>query len=267
MMKSNFWDDMIRKIGIREDLVLIPGAPSLVNKYMDFLQKKALIPWLSLPEKGLALDVGTGIGRWASILSEGACFVIGIDISKEMVKIARQRVMKNNVDFIVSAAYALPLRSKSVDLSLSCTCLQHIIEEDEQEESLHEIARVTKQKILILELMSKTKKKKLFHYPMLITPKLKYISTLTKSGAKTVRDFGVDFLPFVKLIEDFRNFLLTILNVNVTSYGGSFTQRLLRSAYRTISALALLFSLPFNKLLNNPPSNVSMHVLLVANIK
>jgi hypothetical protein len=184
-----------------------------------------------------------------------------------MIKIAKRRTQNTTVHFIVASAYAIPLRSKSMDISLSCTCLQHIHEGEKQKEGIQEITRVTKSRILILELMSKTKRIKLTHYPTLITPKLEYVETLRKFGAKEIKEIGVDFLPLVKLIEDLRNFILAKLGVNVPSYGGSLKQRLMRGSYQILSVFALAFSLPLNKLIKNPSSNLTRHILLVVEMK
>jgi len=261
---SNFWDELVRKFGPREDIVIIPGAPTITNKYMDHLERRALIPQFSHSRGKMALDVGAGIGRWTSILSEKADHVIGIDISKAMIKIARSKLHKPNVDFVNATAYALPLRSKSVDLSLSCICIQHITSRDKQKRSIKEIARVTKSRILILELMSKTRRIKLTHYPTLIIPKSEYVKTLRNLEVEEISEIGVDFLPFVKLTEDLRNLILSKLRVNVPSYGGSRKQRLIRDSYQILSVFALVFSLPLNRVTSNPSSNLTRHVLLVA---
>lgn len=264
---SKFWNELVKRLGPREDIVIVPGAPAVTNKHMACFQKRVLMPQLCLSEGKIVLDVGTGIGRWALLLADEADQVIGIDISREMIKIAKERVKNSNVNFVVATAEAIPLRSNSVDLSLSCTCLQHISEKSKQKKGLHEITRVTKSKILILELMSKSKRIKLTHYPTLIIPRSEYVATLKKFGAKEVDDVGVDFLPFVKLIENLRNFLIVKLSLDVPSYGGSLKQRLLRNSYQIISVFALYFSLPFIKLITNPSSDLTRHTLLVAKIK
>lgn len=261
---SDFWNDVVRKFGPREDVINIPGAPSITNKYIDHLENKALAPYLLSFKGKTALDVGTGIGRWASLLAKKASYVIGIDISKEMIKIAKKRVNRPNVNFLVATAYAIPLRSNSVDLSLSCTCIQHIINKEKQQDSLHEITRVTRSRILLLELMSRSNLIRLTHYPTLIIPRVQYISTLKTSDVKSIADVGVDFLPIVKLIENFRNTLFTRLGIKATSYGGSLTQRALRNSYQIISVFALFFSLPFNKMVPSPSSDLTRHVLLIA---
>lgn len=260
---TNFWDDIIRRFGSREDVINIPGAPSITNKYIDHLENKVLAPHLSSFERKSVLDIGTGVGRWASLLAEKASHVVGIDISREMVKIAKKKVNGPNVDFLVATACAIPLRPDSVDVSLSCTCIQHIIDEDRQQESLHEITRVTRKKILLLELMSKSSLTKLTHYPTLVIPRVRYESAFKTPEVKSVANIGVDFLPFVKLVENCRNSLFKKLGVKVPSFGGSVEQEALRNSYQIISVFALFFSLPFNKMVSNPSSNLTRHVLLV----
>jgi len=51
------------------------------------------------------LDVGCGIGRLSSILKELGCIVYGVDISREMIEIAKRRV---DGIFKVASAYNLP---------------------------------------------------------------------------------------------------------------------------------------------------------------
>lgn len=264
---SNFWDDIVRKFTSGEDVINIPGAPIITNKYIDSLQRRVLIPQLSRFKGKTFLDVGTGIGRWGSQLAGKSCYVIGIDISREMIRVAKRNVNSPNVNFVVATAYAIPLRSNSIDLSLSCTCIQHIVDEDKQQQGLHEVVRVTRNKILILELMSKSKKTKLTHYPTLIIPRYQYVSALRLPWIESITDIGVDFLPFVKLTESLRNFLLVKLGIDVPSYGGSRKQQLLRKSYQMISVFFLFFSLPFSKLVTNPSSSLTRHTLLIARVR
>lgn len=259
---SNFWDEVIKRFGSRDDVVNIPAAPFITNKYIDRLQRKALVTHLLHFKGKVALDVGTGIGRWIPFLLKVTERVVGIDISKEMIRVAKSKGHPN-VAFIVAAAYALPFRSNSFDLSLSCTCIQHITDEAKHQKSLIEITRVTKNKILVLELMSNLRKIKLAHYPTLILPTSEYIMSFKKLGVKTINSVAVDFLPLVKLLENFRNSIFKRFSINVPSYGGSLKQQILRKSYQILSVFALSFSLPFNKIIKSPPSNLTRHVLLV----
>lgn len=260
---SDFWDEIVKRFGSKDDIVNIPGAPSITNRYIDYLQKKSLVTQLSQFKGKAALDIGTGIGRWIPFLSKAAEMVAGVDISREMIRIAKRKVRHVNVDFVVATAYALPFRSNSFDLSFSCTCIQHITDETKHQKSLIEISRVTRNKIFMLELMSKSRKIKLTHYPTIILPISEYVNFFRRLGVKAISDFGVDFLPLVKLLENFRNFLFNRFSTNVPSYGGTLKQRLLRNSYQILSVFALFFSLPFNKMIKCPSSNITRHVLLV----
>ena len=124
---SDFWDRLIEEFGTGEEIIGIPGAPLVTNKLNDKLQKRALLPQISRFSGKTAVDIGTGVGRWARFLSKDAELVVGIDISAKMIRIAKKRVRKENISYIRATASALPLRSESMDLSLTCTCLEHIV--------------------------------------------------------------------------------------------------------------------------------------------
>jgi ubiquinone/menaquinone biosynthesis C-methylase UbiE len=260
---SIFWDEIAKRFGAKDDVVNIPGAPFIINKYIDRFQKKCLIAQLSRFKGKMALDVGTGIGRWIPYLLNASEMVVGIDISKEMIRIAKNRIRHPDVAFIIATAYAMPFRSNSFDLTLSCTCLQHITDETEHQKSLIEISRVTKGKILVLELMSNSRKVRLTHYPTLILPISDYITSFKRFGVKIINSIGVDFLPLIKLLEIFRNFLFNKFSMTIPSYGGTFKQRFLRKSYQILSVFALFFSLPFNRIIKNPCCIFTRHVLLV----
>ncbi len=58
------------------------------------------------------LDVGTGTGFLASLLAELGHEVVGLDISKGMLNVARR---KTKVDFILGDAESLPFKDESFD--------------------------------------------------------------------------------------------------------------------------------------------------------
>ena len=62
------------------------------------------------------IDVGVGTGRFALPLSAIGFDVIGIDISKEMVRIAREKQFDN---FLFSDARSMPFRDQSFDAALA----------------------------------------------------------------------------------------------------------------------------------------------------
>jgi SAM-dependent methyltransferase len=74
------------------------------------------------PAEGLALDIGCGAGETALALADlrPRLSVIGVDLSEELVSVARGRVgARPNLSFQVGDAADPPVHEKSVDLFLS----------------------------------------------------------------------------------------------------------------------------------------------------
>lgn len=106
-----------------------------------------------LVEKGdgkLALDLGIGTGLFTQILREKGYRVIGVDISEEMLKIARKRgfeVIKHDLNF------PLPFEKESFDLVFSMTSIEFL---KDPTSLFNEIKRVLKSggKFLLITLNS-----------------------------------------------------------------------------------------------------------------
>jgi len=74
-----------------------------------------------------ALEIGCGMGRICLALSERFERVIGVDISEEMLRRARELVPDPRVDFRPTDGASLPeVADASVDLVLTFTVFQHI---------------------------------------------------------------------------------------------------------------------------------------------
>jgi len=80
------------------------------------------------PERAeVALEIGCGMGRICLALSERFDRVIGVDISEEMLRRARELVPDERVDFRHTDGASLPeVADSSVDLVLTFTVFQHI---------------------------------------------------------------------------------------------------------------------------------------------
>ena len=76
----------------------------------------------------VVLDLGCGVGRLTRVIAERAARVCGVDVSSEMVALARQHnAGLNNVEWIVGNGSDLePLPDQSFDLCLSHVVFQHI---------------------------------------------------------------------------------------------------------------------------------------------
>ncbi len=92
------------------------------------------------------LDVGCGTGRALKYLNDNhpTCTCIGVDISKELLKIAFNK--KCNGHLIQCDAYSLPLKSGSVDAAVAMGVLHHV---KDPNQVIREMLRVSKKAIFI----------------------------------------------------------------------------------------------------------------------
>ena len=76
------------------------------------------------------LDYGCGDGRNSLVLARRGAKVIALDISPDLIRVARQRLIVNNsmpnVELIVGSAHALPLPDDSVDIVFGMAILHHL---------------------------------------------------------------------------------------------------------------------------------------------
>jgi ubiquinone/menaquinone biosynthesis C-methylase UbiE len=93
------------------------------------------------------LDVGCGNGLFTVPMTEIFNFVVGIDISKAMIKRCREK--KANMDFIVASATNLPLKDNVFNAVLSLSLLQHLRTKQNVEKTLKEISRTATNGTLI----------------------------------------------------------------------------------------------------------------------
>lgn len=74
------------------------------------------------------IDVGTGTGRGAFLLSAAGAHVTGIDASEQMLALAKQRAIDTHatgVDFQVGDAHQIQFGDRSFDLAVSLRVLMH----------------------------------------------------------------------------------------------------------------------------------------------
>ncbi len=94
----------------------------------DKLEKQAidrLLPDITKPTR--LLEVGCGTGHWSRYFSDKGFEVTGIDISTEMIKIARQKQMPNN-RFEIADGRNLPFEDEGFDVAAAITVLEFTTE-------------------------------------------------------------------------------------------------------------------------------------------
>jgi len=95
------------------------------------------------------LDVCTGTGKQAFAFAKKGYDVIGIDLSEDMLKVAKKNNIYQNVKFEVTDATNLPFEDNSFDVSCVSFALHDMILTI-REKALKEIVRVTKPKGTIM---------------------------------------------------------------------------------------------------------------------
>lgn len=87
-----------------------------------------------------ALDIGCANGRHTELLTEHADRVIGLDLSGELLALARERVPRASL--IEGDAASLPIVDDAVGLALYVATLHHLPDRRLRRRSLDELARV-----------------------------------------------------------------------------------------------------------------------------
>jgi SAM-dependent methyltransferase len=87
------------------------------------------------------LDLASGEGYGAHLMSSVAAQVFGIELCPEAVAHAQSRYHGNNLEFLVGSCTVLPIADDSIDLVVSFETIEHIRDQDEM---LDEIRRVLK---------------------------------------------------------------------------------------------------------------------------
>lgn len=70
------------------------------------------------------MEVGAGTGNFLSLFREVAGSLLGVDLTHEMLRVARE--VHEGLDLVVGDGYALPFASGSVGLVTSAQTLHHI---------------------------------------------------------------------------------------------------------------------------------------------
>lgn len=89
------------------------------------------------------LDIGTGTGRQAFAFAKRGYDATGIDLSKDMLRVANKKNKYENAGFLVADASNLPFRDSSFDVS-SVSFALHDMLLPIREKALKEMVRVTR---------------------------------------------------------------------------------------------------------------------------
>ena len=95
-----------------------------------------------LNECAILLDLGCGNGRHTNLLADACNFTIGLELSNELLKIAKSNRKTNNTFFINGDALHLPFRDRIFSNIIYIAAIHHLSSKKQRENSLIELKRV-----------------------------------------------------------------------------------------------------------------------------
>lgn len=81
-------------------------------------------PWDELQDQALGVDVGSGSGRWAALVSERGFPLVAIDASQEALRVTRRAASSAVV--LNASAVEMPLGTGTVEFAFSLGVLHHL---------------------------------------------------------------------------------------------------------------------------------------------
>ncbi|MCL7418635.1 MAG: class I SAM-dependent methyltransferase, partial [Halalkalicoccus sp.] len=92
----------------------------------------------------LGLDIGCANGRHAELLAARSDRVLGVDVSRGLLREARERARSRGyaLDLVEGDAATLPIRSDRVDIAVYVATIHHLRDRETRVRSLDELARV-----------------------------------------------------------------------------------------------------------------------------
>lgn len=110
-----------------------------LGAFVDEVENKLAFEMVPFNTELKVLDVGCGTGNYTFRLLNKGCQVIGVDISEDMLSVAREKM--SDVCFVHSSVYGLPFPEDKFDLVFSMATFEFI---EEFEAAYFEMQRITK---------------------------------------------------------------------------------------------------------------------------
>jgi SAM-dependent methyltransferase len=114
------------------------------NLYIDTLQKMAVQKALGKKEGKFILDFGCGSGRFSDLLAKRCEFLVGVEITDDMLRLAKDECRSANIGLVLFDGLRLPIKERQVDAAISVNVLQYVTDDSELGKVLSEVHRSLK---------------------------------------------------------------------------------------------------------------------------
>ncbi|HLK70539.1 MAG TPA: class I SAM-dependent methyltransferase [Steroidobacteraceae bacterium] len=199
-----YWEGRARRFAMQGEglaAVCSYGMPEFYNRMIQWTQRRALSPWLSVAPGARVLDIGCGVGRWSRWLAARGADVTGIDVSPTMIAEAQRRAhqagLSARCQFAVQDLAQLDAGGP-YELVLAVTVLQHVLDEQRLRAGLarmvHHLA--PRGRMLLLEAAPSRIDQRCDTAIFRARSRDRYEELFADSGLKLLRVVGVDPAPF-----------------------------------------------------------------------
>lgn len=146
---EEYWNNRIKAFGEFGDGYIDPEY----QYHEDYIRMKKVFDILGDVRGLKVLDAGCGTGRWSIEFAKRGAIVVGVDISKEAIKLAKKRALKSNVKNVVFLNKSLESLDydNEFDIVISVTVLQHITNDDCLKIAIKNIVKASRDKIVVVE--------------------------------------------------------------------------------------------------------------------
>jgi ubiquinone/menaquinone biosynthesis C-methylase UbiE len=146
---EEYWSEVGKRIEERKGKNVVAGDDEPYYRYKreEFLK---LLKEVAFKDKSV-LEIGNGPGgNLVEIYKLLPKRLVGVDISEQMVKLAKEKVSKE-VEVIKIDGTTLPFKDKEFDLVFTATVLQHNTDEEMLKKLVKELSRVSKSRVILFE--------------------------------------------------------------------------------------------------------------------
>ena len=134
----------------------------IIQRFDNRIRWKSFIREVPLNKSDKILDVGCNHGDWSIKLAKLEMNVTGIDLISKAIDIAKKNAAKEslNISFKVMKAEDINFNANSFDKIISITVMQHILNDDLFEKTLHKFNTQLKDNGLLILMESASNKPK-----------------------------------------------------------------------------------------------------------
>lgn len=152
-----YWSEVAERIEQRGDGNVVAGDDT---PYYRYKRKRFLEMLSSVTLEGKkVMEIGHGPGgNLAEIVKRSPAELHGVDISDNMIQLAKQNLAKHSIQFYKTDGVTIGYPDASMDVVFSATVLQHNSDEVMMTKMLKEMLRVSGDKVVIFERIEKTLK-------------------------------------------------------------------------------------------------------------